>query len=122
ADPTGELRTLESMPDAPQVLRLDTPGLYHLSSISGTSSENISREDRTLAVNTFFPQESATAAFPSIRTTGGAHSDAPADIPQETPLWKLLIGCAAVLLLIEFLLRAFASNLTPASPQPAEAS
>lgn len=106
ANPSGTIETIETTQSAPGSVLLDAPGLYTVTRISGASSDTLSRSTDTLAVNVFYPQESATASPPPIAAPDKiAHQE----IAEEaaSPVWPQMIGLALLLLLIEFGIRAF---------------
>ena len=101
-DPQQNVRTVETKNGKPAFVPLEQAGPYRITA-------ERAGEPRLLAVNTFYPDESATTSnnpyrlYRHIRRTG---------VPQDTirPLWPVLTALALAFLLFEFLLHFFLSD------------
>lgn len=104
--PDNNIVTLESSEDTPTSFTFAAPGIYRITSVSGSHADAMRQESETIVVNTFSPQESALYPPPTLTLPDTLPTPALAT-PGASVLWPILLRVALFILLLDILLQCF---------------
>ena len=101
-DPSGKTTTIEGQVN--QTLNFDTPGIYHVTELSGKNQTEITRKNSSYNVNAFFSHESQTAIRPRLSLPRSSSEDKTPEL-AKTELYPTLTWIIIFILILEAIFR-----------------